>query len=62
VHSNAEKTLEWNPRNAGLLMRTIGFSTGALAERYYRRALQMLAHKPVNAVELSALRQDELQP
>ena len=43
-------------------MRTIGFSTGALARRHYQRALQMLADKPANAVELSALRQDELQP
>jgi hypothetical protein len=43
-------------------MRTIGFSTGALARSDYQRALQMLANKPVNAVELSALRQDELQP
>ena len=43
-------------------MRTIGFSTGALARSDYHRALQMLADKPVNAVELSALRQDELQP
>jgi hypothetical protein len=50
------------PEKCGLLMRTIGFSTGALAERYYPRALQMLAHKPVNPVELSALREDELQP
>jgi hypothetical protein len=43
-------------------MRTVGFSTGALARSDYRQALQMLADKPVNAVELSALRQDELQP
>lgn len=43
-------------------MRTIGFSTGALARSDYQWALQMLANKPVNAVELSALRQDELQP
>jgi hypothetical protein len=43
-------------------MRTIGFSTGALARSDYQRALQMLADEPVNAVELSALRQDELQP
>jgi hypothetical protein len=35
---------------------------GALARSDYHRALQMLANKPVNAVELSALRQDELQP
>jgi hypothetical protein len=43
-------------------MRTIGFSTGALARSDYRSALRMLADKEVNAVELSALRQEELQP
>jgi hypothetical protein len=43
-------------------MRTIGFSTGALARSDYRLALRMLADKNVNAVELSALRQEELQP
>ena len=43
-------------------MRTVGFSTGALARSDYRRALQMLSDKPVQAVELSALRQDELRP
>lgn len=43
-------------------MRTIGFSTGALARDDFRQALQMLADKPVNAVELSALRQVELAP
>jgi hypothetical protein len=40
----------------------IGFSTGALARNDYRRALEMLTDKDVNAVELSALRQEELQP
>ena len=43
-------------------MRMIGFSTGALARNDYRRALEMLTDKDVNAVELSALRQEELQP
>lgn len=43
-------------------MNIIGFSTGALALSDYRKALQMLSDKPVNAVELSALRQDELRP
>jgi hypothetical protein len=43
-------------------MRCIGFSTGALARSDFRRALQMLAGKNVCAVELSALRQDELIP
>jgi hypothetical protein len=43
-------------------MRTVGFSTGALARGDYRHALEMLSNKPVTAVELSALRQDELRP
>jgi hypothetical protein len=43
-------------------MKCIGFSTGALARGDFRRALQMLSGKNVNAVELSALRQDELAP
>ena len=42
-------------------MRTVGFSTGALARGDYRHALEMLSDKPVTAVELSALRQDELR-
>lgn len=41
-------------------MREIGFSTGALARGDFHRALEMLAGKNVSAVELSALRQDEL--
>lgn len=43
-------------------MRMIGFSTGALARSDYRQALRMLTGKDVNAVELSALRQEELKP
>ena len=43
-------------------MKRIGFSTGALARGDFRRALEMLSDKKVNAVELSALRQDELAP
>jgi hypothetical protein len=43
-------------------MRCIGFSTGALARHDFRRALHMLTSKNVSAVELSALRQDELVP
>lgn len=43
-------------------MRTIGFSTGALSRGDYREALEMLSDKDVSAVELSALRQEELQP
>jgi hypothetical protein len=43
-------------------MRSIGFSTGALALGDFRAALQMLAQKGSSAVELSALRQHELAP
>jgi len=43
-------------------MRCVGFSTGALARGDFRRALQMLADKNTCAVELSALRQEELVP
>jgi hypothetical protein len=43
-------------------MRCIGFSTGALARNDFRTGLQMLTGKNVSAVELSALRQDELVP
>jgi hypothetical protein len=43
-------------------MRTLGFSTGALAYADFRRGLAMLHGKPVHAVELSALRQPELLP
>ena len=43
-------------------MRKIGFSTGALAREDVRTALQMMAHKPLQAIELSALRQHELEP
>ncbi len=42
-------------------MRTIGFSTGALARGDFRRALHMVEGKGLSAIELSALRQDELQ-
>lgn len=41
-------------------MRTIGFSTGALAFGDFRRGLALLAGKGVQAVELSALRESEL--
>jgi hypothetical protein len=43
-------------------MRLIGFSTGALARNDFRRALRMLTERRVRAVELSALRQEELIP
>jgi hypothetical protein len=41
-------------------MRTIGFSTGALTRGNYLAALRILREKHVHAVELSALRQNEL--
>jgi len=43
-------------------MRHIGFSTGALALGDFRAALEMLAGTDSTAVELSALRQNELRP
>ena len=43
-------------------MRPIGFSTGALAYGNFREGLRMLGQKEVQAVELSALRQGELDP
>jgi hypothetical protein len=43
-------------------MRTIGFSTGALALSDFALALEMLRDAPVSAVELSALRVGELAP
>lgn len=43
-------------------MKTLGYSTGALALSDYRRALDMLKDQPVAAVELSAIREQELTP
>lgn len=43
-------------------MRPIGFSTGALAYSNFREGLRMLGQTEVKAVELSALRQGELDP
>ncbi len=43
-------------------MRTLGFSTGALAFGNFRQALEMLRPYGTHAVELSALRQPELGP
>lgn len=42
-------------------MRTIGFSTGALAAGDFRRGLELLRGQ-VDAIELSALRLEELEP
>lgn len=43
-------------------MGPIGFSTGALCYSDFRSALRLLGQTEATAVELSALRQDELQP
>lgn len=44
-------------------MRPVGFSTGALAQGDFRRALELLESAPhATAVELSALREGELSP
>jgi hypothetical protein len=43
-------------------MRPIGFSTGALAYADFRRGLMMSRRLNVQAIELSALRQNELLP
>lgn len=43
-------------------MRTIGFSTGAIAYGNFERALELLTALPVTAIELSALRVSELDP
>ncbi|MBI1790460.1 MAG: hypothetical protein HYR60_23245 [Acidobacteria bacterium] len=40
----------------------MGFSSGALAYGDFRRGVAMLQHKAVHALELSALRQNELRP
>lgn len=43
-------------------MRTMGFSTGALALGDFKKALRWLYDTNVSAVELSALRKEELEP
>jgi len=43
-------------------MKTLGYSTGALALSDFRKALRMLKDQPVCAVELSAIREQELIP
>jgi hypothetical protein len=43
-------------------MRSIGFSTGALALSDFRLALEELQGQPVDSIELSALRYRELRP
>lgn len=43
-------------------MRRIGFSSGALAYADFRAGVAMLQNKAIYALELSALRQNELRP
>lgn len=43
-------------------MQPLGFSTGAIARSDFRGALKLLAHQPVAAIELSAIRKHELIP
>lgn len=43
-------------------MHVLGYSTGALGLSDFRRALKMMQREPVNAVELSAIRESELIP
>src|SRR5437016_5231989 len=43
-------------------MLPIGFSTGAVAYADFRSALELLAQTNTDAIELSALRSDELHP
>jgi sugar phosphate isomerase/epimerase len=43
-------------------MRPLGFSTGAIARNDFRKALRLLRQTRATAVELSALRQSELEP
>jgi hypothetical protein len=43
-------------------VQPLGYSTGALALSDFRRALEMLKDQPVQAVELSAIRERELIP
>jgi hypothetical protein len=43
-------------------MQLLGYSTGALALSNFRKALEMLRDQPVQAIELSAIRERELIP
>ena len=43
-------------------MQPLGYSTGALALSDFRKALQILKDQPVQVVELSAIREQELIP
>ena len=43
-------------------MRKIGFSTGALAHSDFRQGIEVLRRKGIVVIEISALRQQELEP
>jgi hypothetical protein len=43
-------------------MRLLGFSTGALANSDFQRGLHMMSLDFIQAIELSALRENELEP
>jgi hypothetical protein len=53
-------TLRFYSQVRRFLMSLVGFSTGALARANFDQALVELERKPVNSVELSALRVPEL--
>ena len=56
------KMAELTQRYGVFLMRLIGFSSGALAYADFRRGVSMLRNRDIHALELSALRQNELLP
>ena len=43
-------------------MREIGFSSGALSKSDFRTAIELLRGEHITAIELSALRMEELEP
>lgn len=51
-----------NMSHSNGLSRQVGFSTGALERGNYREAITWMISNHIHAVELSALRFDELQP
>ena len=44
------------------MKRLVGFSSGALAYSDFRRGVAMLLANNIRAIELSALRENELEP
>src|SRR5438477_12475760 len=53
---------ESSPSSMECFRMHIGFSTGSLALNNVRLALKMVAGKRTSAIELSALREEELAP